>query len=276
MKTKKGNGIMLKENLTKEVYEYIFTLSEDIFSTYYKENCTIMLSGSAGWMIEEGFDEQADWDIHILLSNDDYKKFCEEFGSTYKIVDSDHKPPVFCNIFSYNWLNERLKSVDVEKSILYLWLYTHGLFIQDSLNITNRIEESTKLFRNNINELVKKFYVLFSVRRLDACSSAKRGLDNAAFMYRGEMVKATLQTLCLLEGNSFPYNKWLWKFADIVVNKTDHAKEILNYCEKCLKATDIEELIEDSKILRDLMEQLVILQYGNQRWISHWWEYNEN
>ncbi|AZR74359.1 hypothetical protein BBF96_13755 [Anoxybacter fermentans] len=58
----------MKHNETiQAIQEYFNGLSDNVFPDELKPYATVVLSGSTGWGIEEGFDKLADWDLHIFI-----------------------------------------------------------------------------------------------------------------------------------------------------------------------------------------------------------------
>ena len=82
------------EKLRAQIREYIRELNGNVFPNKLKDRVSVFLSGSTGWGITEGFDSKADWDLHLILSDEDYEKFVEVYGkdgdhTTYVLVDPD-------------------------------------------------------------------------------------------------------------------------------------------------------------------------------------------
>lgn len=263
-----------KIDMINKVNKYFENLKEEIFPLSFKNKCTLILSGSTGWGINEGFDNKADWDLHILLSNEDYEIFTNKFGDNYVLDDHTHKPIVFGQINNIDWLKERLESE--ETNILYLWIYTKCLYIKDSLCVEDVVKEYYNKFVLNKIEIIKKCYIKFAVRRLDTCSSAKRGMEIATGINRGEMVQQALKLLCLLKGQPYPYNKWLEKNVEIIYKENENVRNIVGLCKECLMENQLNLIIIKSKKLRDEIEKKLISIYGRKRWIIYWWEYNKN
>ena len=230
-----------------------------------------MLSGSAGWGIKEGIDQRADWDIHVLLSDEDYLAVSKKYGNDYVIDDREHAPVVFCQIHNKKWLQERLLGKDT--AVLYLWIYTRGLFIQDKIDVEPLVSECRKGFLEKLPELQKNFHIQFSVRRLDTASCAGRGIMSGTGVNRGEMVKAALQTFSLIHGEPYPYNKWLAKH---VRQLAEDGGRLVELCEQCLFETDFPKIVKLAKDLRDFMESAMEKAVGKERWIHYWWEFNKN
>lgn len=67
------------EKLRAQIREYIRELNGDVFPNILKDRVSVFLSGSTGWGITEGFDSKADWDLHLILSDEDYEKFVKVY-----------------------------------------------------------------------------------------------------------------------------------------------------------------------------------------------------
>ncbi|MDR1247112.1 MAG: hypothetical protein LBK57_08815 [Clostridiales Family XIII bacterium] len=267
---------MNKDLLASEIDSYIRLLSDSDFPNKYKENASIILSGSTGWGIKEGSDKNADWDLHVIMSDGDYEKFIALKSEDYIIDDQKHNPVVFIQFHNFKWLYDRLNGFISNSWPLYLWIYTNCVYVSDPNNMISIIDEYKIKFKNEIPELIKKHHITFSVRRLDTCTCASRGLSVAAGINRSEMVKAALQTMCLIKEQPFSYNKWLAKEVELLYQEDEKTVEIIDICEKCLFETDLTLLITHSKRLRDLMENLLFEKFGEERWIHYWWEFNKN
>ncbi|WP_165873606.1 hypothetical protein [Baia soyae] len=50
----------------------------------------------------------------------------------------------------------------------------------------------------------------------------------------------------------------------------------MELCNSCLMETRLESLVGLAKELRDMMEVEMKKVTGDQRWITHWWEFNRN
>ncbi|WP_044640750.1 hypothetical protein [Risungbinella massiliensis] len=260
-------------NTVNKIQKYFDNLPESVFPNDFKEYATVILSGSTGWGIVEGFDEKADWDLHILLENDKYQSFVNKFGSDYVIDDHKNSPIVFGQIQNRDWLIERLEGQRPGSWPLYLWIYTYCTFIQDPMDIKSLVEKYQSRFEQELDQLRREHFVLFSVRRLDTSSCAKRGIITATGINRGEMVKAALQTFSLIHGRPYPYSKWLAKHVERLCPE---GRELVGLCNRCLTEVELGALVDLAKKLRNMMEVEMKKVTGEQRWITHWWEFNKN
>lgn len=261
---------MRRPDLKKAVAKYFAALHKTVFPEKLKDKATVMLSGSAGWGITEGSDSRADWDIHVLLADNDYTAFTKS-GQNLIIDDKKHNPVVFAQVHNKTWLLERLQKG--ETAVLYLWIYTHGLFIQDNLKIKSLLTKQSDNFKANLPELRRAHHIQFSVRRLDTASCATRRLTIAAGINRAEMVKLALQTFSLIKSQPYPYSKWLAKH---IKKLSPEGARLVGLCETCLFETDLEKISRSAKEIRDFMEQAMEKVAGPNRWIHYWWEFNEN
>lgn len=261
---------MNKNDIVEKVRGYLLENYNETFHQYLGES-SVLLSGSTGWGIPEGSDINADWDLHVILDDDLHERYMSDFDPSCTIDDHSHHPSVFVQIRPLSWLKKRLDGIDT--SVLYLWIYENGTWICDSLGIANLVEEHRKLFENNLENIAIKHFVNFSVRRLDASSSAKRGLKCATGIYRGSMVEAALRSFCIAKSSPYPYGKWLSKQTEIL---GEEGVSLVTLCEKCLFEQDVQKLPSLYKQLRIVMEGHMKEKFGESRWISHWWEYNEN
>lgn len=260
------------EELKKKIKNYIQGLDGKIFPNKLKDRVSIFLSGSTGWGITEGFDQKADWDLHLILSDDDYEKFAQVYGVDYVIDDHEHIPNIFGQIRSRQWLEDRLGKIE-QGDCLYTWIYNNCVNIQDPQNIQEMIDKYNDLFKNNQEELAKFHFVTYSVRRLDTVSAAKRGIEIGARVSNTEMVKAALQTMSIAHGSPYAYNKWLGKQVSMLGEK---GKECVELSEECLKSQTLDDIIQNSKPLRALLKTQLIERFGNLPWIEEWWKYNQN
>lgn len=253
----------------EKIRDYLFNLDDASFIGDFLRGSSILLSGSSGWGIPEGSDEKADWDIHVILSDERYKEYVSRYGSNHVIDDHAHEPNVFVQIRSISWLAERLG--DKCTAVLYLWLYENGTWVEDELGIAEEICRYHETFEKDIEEIAQSHFVRFSVRRLDASSSAKRGLPCAVGMYRGAMVEEALRLFCIASESPYPYDKWLSRQVEML-----GGGRLVKLCEEILFEIDMERLIYLFKQVKKEMERLMINRFGDRRWISHWWEFNEN
>lgn len=235
------------------------------------DRASILLSGSTGWGIAEGLDRYADWDLHVILSHADYKNLVQKLQGKSVVSDNSHCPPVFIQLRTIDWLRSRL--VAREKRPLYLWIYTHGMWVSDSQNIQSLIESETEQFFLEYDQVCQEAYVEFSVRRFDATSSSKRELLCSSLLYQSAMVRSALRAYCLFNRVFYPYDKWLLKQVELIEGES---QELTQLCQNCLKAQTYKERIHTAKMLQRYMEHQAISIFGPQRWITHWWEYNEN
>lgn len=261
---------MRRPALKKIVAKYFSTLPKVVFPEKLQDKATVILSGSTGWGITEGSDSRADWDLHVLLEDKDYKAFTRS-GQNPIIDDKEHNPVVFAQVRNKTWLLERLQKS--ETAVLYLWIYTHGLFIQDNLKIKPLLIKQSDNFKAKLPDLRKAHHIQFSVRRLDTTSCAARGLAVAAGINRAEMVKLALQTFSLIKSQPYPYSKWLAKH---VKKLSPEGARLAGLCEKCLFETNLAKISQSAKEIRDFMEREMGKVAGPNRWIHYWWEFNEN
>ena len=260
------------EQIKKDIREYIQNVSGEVFPNKLKDRVSIFLSGSTGWGIKEGFDQKADWDLHLILSDEDYKKFSEVYGDDHVIDDHEHVPNIFGQIRSKQWLKDRLSKIE-QGDCLYTWIYNNCLNIQDPQNIQEMIDEYSDLFKNNIEELAKYHFVTYAVRRIDAVSAAKRGIEIGARISNTEMVKAALQTMSIVHDSPYAYNKWLGKQVGMLGEK---AQECVTLSEACLRSQTLEDIIKNAKPLRALVKSELVEKFGELPWIEEWWKYNKN
>lgn len=113
------------EELKTNIKKYIQELDEEIFPNKLKSSISIFLSGSTGWGIKEGFDLKADWDLHLILSDKDYKKYSEAYRDDYVIDDHKHVPNIFGQIRNKQWVKDRLSKIK-QGDCLYIWIYNLG------------------------------------------------------------------------------------------------------------------------------------------------------
>lgn len=262
--------------LKEKVLFYFSELEDTMIPNSLKNECSVILSGSTGWGIDEGHDSLADWDLHVIMPDECYKAFVETKGENYIIDDQSHTPKVFIQFHNMTWIMDRLNGKVANSWPLYLWIYTNCMYIADPNNIESIVSAFKDKFTNEIDELTKKYYILFATRRLDTCSSAKRGLLIATKLNCAEMVKLALQVLCLLKHAPFAYNKWLEKEVGIEYHNNPAGLRILNLCKACLSEADLEIVSKRAKELRDAIEKVLIEKYGEERWIHYWWEFNKN
>jgi len=265
--------LLKNANIITAIQKYFYSLPESIFPSEIKKDATVILSGSTGWGISEGFDEKADWDLHILLKHDKYKYITNQFGHDYVIDDHQNNPIVFGQIHEVDWLTERLEGGLPGSWPLYLWIYTRCKYIQDPLGIKLVIDNYQAKFKQELDLLRRDHFVLFSVRRLDTGSSARRGIITATGINRGEMVKTALQTFSLIHGEPYAYNKWL---ARHVEDLSPEGRSLVELCNRCLMEINLETLVDLTKALRNMMEIEMKKVTGEQRWITNWWEFNKN
>ena len=260
------------EKLKLDIRNYIQEIGEEMFPSKLKNNVSIFLSGSTGWGIKEGFDQRADWDLHLILSDEDYQEYAGVYGEDHVLDDHSHVPSIFGQIRSRQWLVDRLSKIE-QGDCLYIWIYNNCINIQDPQNIQEIIEEYSDLFKNNQKELLKYHFVTYAVRRLDAVSAAKRGIEVGARISNTEMVKAALQTMSIAYGTSYAYNKWLGKQVGLL---SDKAEECVLLSEKCLQSQTLEDIIQNAKPLRTLLKSELAARFENLPWLEEWWKYNKN
>lgn len=258
-----------KSALADKVKDHLADLEDRWFAKECLPGASVMLSGSTGWGIPEGFDSNADWDVHVILDDDSFNEYLSRYGSNHVIDDHDSQPNCFVQIRSREWLIDRLEHE--ETSLLDLWLYENGTWIFDSLDLADLIKEYRDTFERRLDGLVREHFVRFSVRRFDASSSAKRGLACATGMYKGVAVEAALRLFCLCAGQPYPYDKWLPRQVEMLGGSA-----LVELCENCLSEIDLERSIADLKALRCAVEDFVKRKRGEQAWVVCWWEYNEN
>jgi len=261
---------MRRPDLKKKVAKYFSSLPNEVFPEKLKAKATALLSGSTGWGIAEGSDSRADWDIHVLLADKDHATYVKS-GQNTIIDDRKHSPPVFAQVRNKTWLLDRLQKN--ETAVLYLWIYTHGLFIHDNLKVKSLLDAKLAKFKTELPSLRKAHHIQFSVRRLDTASCAARGLTVAAGINRAEMVKLALQTFSLIKSQPYPYGKWLAKH---VKELSPAGARLVGLCERCLFEPDLSKISQSAKEIRDFMEREMEKAAGPHRWIHYWWEFNEN
>jgi hypothetical protein len=260
------------ERLRQDIKAYFKNLPEDIYPANLKNGTSVFLSGSTGWGIQEGFDEKADWDLHLILEDGRHAQLVQKYGSDHVIDDKKNSPIVFGQIRSRSWLRERLDRL-AQGDCTYTWIYNNCVMIQDPLGIARMAVENLELLRANLEELLKYHFVTFCVRRFDAASTAKRGIEAGARLANAEMSKAALQTMSLLHGKPYPYNKWLAKHVCIL---GEDGKRCVELVEKALKSASLEEIIGNAKVLRNFLEQEATQRLGAKPWITQWWKFNQN
>lgn len=262
-----------KMTLKEQISAYMKNLPETLFPNILKEKATVFLSGSCGWNIPEGKDDKADWDLHIILNNTDYDKYFIRDTVSATIDDKEHTPIVFGQIRNMDWLDQRV----TQENLLYLWIYTHGLFVQDPLDVETKVSQCIDEFRKNLPEIIKKHYVTFATRSYDLKSCIKRDLCVSAGLHRGEAVKAALQVLCLLKGKPYPYNKWLPKYVfDCLYHNHERKKDLVDIFTDVLMIQDLQLLYSKTKELNKIMQEIVTSHISETDWVNRWWLYNEN
>ena len=260
------------EELKEKIKDYIKEIDDNIFPNKLKDKVSVFLSGSTGWGIKEGFDQSADLDLHFILSDEDYDEFSKIYGDAYVIDDNKHNPKIFVQIRSKHWLKKRLSRIE-QGDCLYIWIYNSCVNIQDPQNVQEIINEYSEIFKENQEELARYHYVIYAVRRIDTVSTAKRGIELGARISNTEMVKAALQTISIIYGSPYAYNKWLGKQVGMLNQK---AEKSVKLSEACLKSITLDDIIENAKPLRVLLKSELIEKFGELPWIEEWWKYNQN
>ena len=87
------------------------------------------------------------------------------------------------------------------------------------------------------------------------------------------MVKAALQTISIVCGSPYTYNKWISKQVGMLSEKAQKSVEL---CEECLKSKTLEDIITNAKTLRALVKSELVERFGELPWIEEWWKYNQN
>ncbi len=265
---------MSKPNSAAEaISDYLRGLSASRGCPALAVNSTVLLSGSAGWGILEGRDANADWDVHVILTPADHADFLDRSQSLATVDDNAHRPPIFIQVRSEEWLADRLHGKVPGSWPLYLWIYTRGHFVQDVLNVRGLVESRREHFKESLARLLKGAFVEFSVRRLDTSSAAQRGLSLATRVSVAEMCKAALQTYSLLRGEPYPYNKWLAKH---VASLDSEGASLCDLCEKCLACDSLDGMSQHAKRIRDVLVEAVRKKVGDAAWIDRWWEHHDN
>lgn len=88
-----------------------------------------------------------------------------------------------------------------------------------------------------------------------------------------QVSKVALQAFSLIHAKPYAYNKWLAKHAE---HLCPEGVKLVELCNSCLMETRLESLVGLAKELRDMMEVEMKKVTGDQRWITHWWEFNRN
>ena len=260
---------MDKSKLILKVKSYLNNLPEEIFDKNYLTTASVFLSGSTGWVIKEGFDEIADWDLHIILDNISYEHYKKKYGEHHVIDDQQHQPKVFAQIRSISWLDIRLQNIQ-NADCTYLWIYNNALLIQDNLHIEEKIDEWNSFFKNNIEEILKYHFVTFAVRRLDAVSAIKRNTVIGTNISKIEMIKEALIIISLLHQYPYPYNKWMEKY---VLQLGEDGEKCVELCKRCIFEINFES---NARVLKNFLVAEIKKQVCNLPWLDEWWKYNEN
>jgi len=112
--------------------------------------------------------------------------------------------------------------------------------LQEYLNLyNNEIKKEKNIFIKNIDNFIKEHYIKFAVRRLDASSCAKRGLDVAMSINKAEMIKTLLELLSLLKGFPYQYTKWLFKHLEMIYPHDGDIRKILELAKKLAQENNI-------------------------------------
>lgn len=146
---------MNKDILIGEINSYIKSLPDSDFPNKFKEKASIILSGSTGWGIQEGSDKNADWDLHVIMSDCDYENFIALKGEDYIVDDQKHNPIIFIQYHNLKWRYDRLNGELPNSWPLYLWIYTNCIYVSDPNNIISIIDEYRIKFNNELPELIK-------------------------------------------------------------------------------------------------------------------------
>jgi len=263
---------MQRRNQIEAIKTYLQNLPDTPVNKYVKEKSSIYLSGSAGYGIEEGFDEKADWDLHIILEDEVYAKIHKKGNADPLINDPNNKPTVFGQIRSKSWLKKRLDSL-LKGDCTYLWIYTNGLMIDDKLSIHSAIKGYSSLFQKNLNDLIRYHYIRFAVARFSTAAASRRGISTATSLYNAEMIELALQTICLLHGQPYAYTKWLEKQVSMI---DGISPTLLQLIEASLASKSFEDFDKNARNLRLFTEETLTEHMGKLPWIKEWWNYNQN
>ncbi|MDD5529286.1 MAG: hypothetical protein PHX21_04575 [bacterium] len=251
---------------------YLESLPEEIFPQKFLRHAAVFLSGSIGWGIKDISDKNADLDIHILLSESDYKDFLKQFEPYHIIDDQKHQPNVFGQVRPISGLEYRLTSNDRKWWPLYLWIYTHGQWVIKLEETTQLVNKAELRFNKELETLLKDHFVTYCVKKCDMKSCIRQGEELAAKCYMSDTIIAALQTYSLSKGIPYPYHKWLKKH----ISTLEGGEDFITLCEKSMVVVDttiqLKSLNEIEKILIDAITKTI----GRKPWLNKWWKFNEN
>ena len=254
------------------VESYLESLPESVFPQQYANVASVLLAGSVGWGIKDSLTPGADWDLHILLPDDEYRRFVEAFGSDYLIDDKRHNPTVFAQFHGLSWLEERVSSNDRAFWPLYAWILSMGKWVRLTEPVSKLVSRSSQRFEADLESLVQAHFVTFAVRKLDVKSAASNGQDLSEALYLGECITAALRTYSLGFGKPYPYNKWLPKW----VSEFSAGTEFVGRCEAVYaEHTHVGRVSVLRELERDLIS-VVRSRFGDKKWLDEWWLFLPN
>ncbi|HEU4754657.1 MAG TPA: nucleotidyltransferase domain-containing protein [Armatimonadota bacterium] len=242
----------------------------------YLPDAAVLVAGSVA---AGTWDEHSDFDIRLLLPDEDHTRLAAELqeahlwepGRDFRVHLVDREP--FRRFPSADILAFSASQLDQELRFdlpVALWAYTHAAVLQDPLGtLDTRLEEARARFEAALPALRCEHYFRFRQARNDLVPRIMpRRLLTVLAIKRGEAVQEALRLAFLAEGKPYPYDKWLEVMAE---RETDCGSGIVTAVRALVAARETHTVEHASKVLRDRVAFALQQNGVTERWLEQWW-----
>ncbi len=218
------------------VNEYLQTrlARRDELAGFLNDAAVIWYASSA---FMEWYDPELVRDLLVVLSDERFKNFEANLGSSYVVDDHGVTPPVFVRFKSYEWLERDF----ARRLPVALWIYQHARVVRDPQSkFADILRVQSEVLREKLPFILRRKYLEFRTDRHHLRHTVPAGMEMATRLIKSSVVKLALELTLLAAGRPYPYKKWLfWA----VEQETTQGKEIVNLATRFWDETDKDQII---------------------------------
>lgn len=225
---------------------------------YIKESSILWIENDPGLV----------WDIMVLLPDNLFSEFINQYGECFVIDDHEHLPWIFIRVKDLQWLENDFKN----RFPIALWVYENSLVLQDKEGrFVKILQEQKKVFAETIHKILERKYLEFRTERHNLRHALERKNMISTAIIKATIVKLVLEMSFLVEEKPYPYKKWLPLAAEY---DTNNGKKLLKISRDFLNS-DVPTIIIDlsDQLVSEMVKILTKTKIFPKNFLQKWWLY---
>lgn len=242
----------------------------------FKDRTNLLLFGSLTMGID---DEFADIDIEMLLTEKDIAELKKASDITFFDFEHEGRPGHICAELFEDY---QQKAANCDMDLLF-HLRRCAHITEGPLDTKSLIAEAQKPMRDEVKHaLFFNHFVLMREAHRSMDNPMERGDEIAVLINLGRVLTYSLQTILVLEGEPYPYEKWLYREAiqtplgKSVAAEISEIRDLVNGGGLAFRGREKDNPI--SQAARNMRNTIIATARDkgiDEPWLDKWWLYLE-